>query len=380
MPFPRLRRITRDGHWIPEIDGLRFIAIFSVILFHLGTELSARIGPVPTGILFLPVQNGLRGVQLFFTISGFVLALPFAKQFLADGKTVSLRKYYLRRLTRIEPPYLVALAGCTILYALYHHDWHAALVHSAVSAFYLHSLVFGNTSLVNGVLWSLEIEVQFYLIAPLLMQIYRIRNFSGRLLCYFAAVAISWIVELFFRTPRVDLSLPSVLSYFAMGLLAADIYVTSRAKSHKLAKDVAGLAALALFFSIPGAKLFWIGPFCTCLLCIATLQGHWLRRAFSTRWIAVAGGMCYSIYLLHLKLMEIVLFVTRHCILPQASYAENYLLQIVVTGIPVLLLCALFYITIERPCMDPAWPSKLWHTITKRRAAEANSLDSSGVS
>ena len=379
MPFSSLRRITRDGHWIPEIDGLRFIAIASVFLYHLANELFLKIGTT-SSILFLPVHNGLRGVQLFFTISGFVLALPFAKQFLADGKTVSLRKYYLRRLTRIEPPYLVALAGCTVLYALYHHDWHIALVHAAVSAVYLHCLVYGNTSLINGVLWSLEVEVQFYLIAPLLMQIYRIRKFRSRLALYFLVATVSYIAELFFRTPRVDLSLPSVLSYFVMGLLAADIIVTRRGKQNDPLNDALGLTALAVFFFIPGPKLFWIGPLCTCLLCIMALQGRWLRRALSTHWIAVIGGMCYSIYLLHLKLIEIVLLVTRHCILPQFDYAENYLLQIVVTGIPVLLLCTLFYIAIERPCMDPAWPTKLWHTITKRRATEATSLDSSGVS
>jgi peptidoglycan/LPS O-acetylase OafA/YrhL len=380
MLFSRLQRITRDGHWIPEIDGLRFIAIFSVFLFHLGTELSGKMGLPPHGIFFVPIRTGLRGVQLFFTISSFVLALPFARAFLAGGKKVSLRKYYLRRLTRIEPPYLIALAGCTILYALYHHAWHAALVHAAVSVVYLHSLVYGNTSLVNGVLWSLEVEVQFYLIAPLLMLVYRLRSFGARLGIYAVLATLSLLAEIYLRTPRIDLSLPSALIYFVMGLLVADMYISSRSRSSALLHDAVGLAALVLFFGVPEAKFFWLGPLCTYLLCLGALQGGWLRRVLSMQGLAVTGGMCYSIYLWHLKLMEIVLLVTRHAILPQLGYAGNYLLQLVLVGAPVLLLCIVFFVLVERPCMDPKWPVKLWHAITKRRPAEMDSLDTSGVS
>ena len=44
MLLDRIRRITRDGRWIPEIDGLRFVAIMSVLLFHLYGELQDRSG------------------------------------------------------------------------------------------------------------------------------------------------------------------------------------------------------------------------------------------------------------------------------------------------------------------------------------------------
>jgi peptidoglycan/LPS O-acetylase OafA/YrhL len=106
MLLNRLRRVTRDGRWIPEVDGLRFIAIFSVILFHMLNEMIGRIGPVEPGYRWLeqPLSNGFRGVTLFFVISGMILALPFARQYL-ESRPVSLRKYYLRRVTRLEPPY-----------------------------------------------------------------------------------------------------------------------------------------------------------------------------------------------------------------------------------------------------------------------------------
>ena len=48
--------------------------------------------------------------MVFFTLSGFILALPFASNRLGDGRVVKLSKYFWRRITRIEPPYLVSLA------------------------------------------------------------------------------------------------------------------------------------------------------------------------------------------------------------------------------------------------------------------------------
>ena len=76
-----------------------------------------RVGKTPTPFTYSVFDNwffsllrtGHVGVQLFFIISGFVVALPFAMHHLADGKKVNLRRFFLRRLTRIEPPYMIAL-------------------------------------------------------------------------------------------------------------------------------------------------------------------------------------------------------------------------------------------------------------------------------
>ena len=76
--------------------------------------------------------------------------------------------------------------------------------------------------------------------------------------------------------------------------------------------------------------------------------------------------MCYSIYLLHLALIAVFFKVTRRAILPQLDFLGNFLVQCVVTMIPVLLCCAVFYLLVERPCMDPDWPAKLWQKVTGR--------------
>jgi peptidoglycan/LPS O-acetylase OafA/YrhL len=76
----RLRRITTDGRWIPEIDGLRFVAIASVFLGHLAGQLGKLSHGIPIEQRYRWMEGILinfdRGVEIFFVISGLILAMP----------------------------------------------------------------------------------------------------------------------------------------------------------------------------------------------------------------------------------------------------------------------------------------------------------------
>ena len=107
----RLRRLrdTSTGFYLPEIDGLRFFAISWVFIYHLNYYL-IKNHPVDLTNIFQGIAgNGHLGVELFFVISGFVLSLPFARYYLKDGKKVYLKQYFIRRLTRLEPPYFLIM-------------------------------------------------------------------------------------------------------------------------------------------------------------------------------------------------------------------------------------------------------------------------------
>ena len=49
------------------------------------------------------------GVPIFYCLSGFILSMPFGKEVLLQGKRVAIKQFYGRRLTRLEPPYIIAL-------------------------------------------------------------------------------------------------------------------------------------------------------------------------------------------------------------------------------------------------------------------------------
>lgn len=77
-------------------------------------------------------------------------------------------------------------------------------------------------------------------------------------------------------------------------------------------------------------------------------------------------GLCYSIYLLHYLFIVLLFRVTRHAIPADAIVFVNYSIQLLLMLVPVTAVCAVFFLLIERPCMDPEWPSKLWYTFTAR--------------
>src|SRR5258708_32661948 len=155
------------------MDRLRFVAISMVVLFHLNGDWMAKptfYEPRPSAPDWLcrAALVGSHGVELFFVISGFILALPFAAHLLAGEPGVSLRKYYLRRLTRLEPPYFVTVFLLLALGGWVHHGARSAILpHLAASLGYLHNLIYGGHGTVIGGALSFGIEVQVYLLVPL---------------------------------------------------------------------------------------------------------------------------------------------------------------------------------------------------------------------
>jgi peptidoglycan/LPS O-acetylase OafA/YrhL len=391
MNLDDVRRITRDGRWIPEIDGLRFVAIISVVLFHLEGELRARSGrviPVESRYfdLYSLIANGDRGVRLFFVISGLILALPFARYALGQGERVSLRKYYMRRVTRLEPPYIVSVILFTAMIAVYSHGhlapgyrWHAL-----TSLFYLHNVTYGEQSIVNPVTWSLEVEIQFYLLAPLVMQMFRIHRRTLRRVMLSVAILGLGLMQAPWRdNPRFFLSILFYLQYFLAGLFLADVFVLDLAEMRfTWLWDVVAFAGLAFMYGVGHDRYsaHVLLPFVLAMVCMGAMRSLLLRRFVANSWIAVIGGACYSIYLLHFALMAAIFKVTRKLIVTRFDFLENFLIQCVVTGIPILLLSLLFYRYVERPCMAPDWPSKLWHWVTGRRGEEVEALDAVGIS
>src|SRR5512132_1870569 len=120
----RLRRPATSTRYLPEVDGLRAVSILCVLVFHAvvaqriarGASMDGRLpfGPLRSipyegGTIERLVLGGRHGVEVFFVISGFILALPFIQARLVTGERRSAVRFYRRRLSRLEPPYVVAL-------------------------------------------------------------------------------------------------------------------------------------------------------------------------------------------------------------------------------------------------------------------------------
>lgn len=155
--LPRFARETSAGSFLPEIDGLRFFAITAVLFYHVNGFVLARspvhFSPSAAESLFQRLTaQGFIGVQLFFAISGFVLALPFARWHLLAAEAVSLKTYFLRRLTRLEPPYMISLLLLSVLAIGFRgQEPREVVAHLLASVVYMHNFLYGRGSDINPV-------------------------------------------------------------------------------------------------------------------------------------------------------------------------------------------------------------------------------------
>jgi peptidoglycan/LPS O-acetylase OafA/YrhL len=373
------RRVTASGAFIPEIDGLRFIAIFAVVVFHLAAGLAikspAAYALSQNGFVGTIAWHGFRGVELFFVISGFILALPFASHFLEGRPRVSLGQYFLRRVTRLEPPYLLAMMLLFLLQTVVRGRSAAQLwPHLCASLVYLHNLVYGTESPINNISWSLEIEIQFYLLVPLLSMLFAIRNKIARRAIITAVCAVSTALGWLFISPgdRAYLSILRFDHFFLIGFLLADIYLVDwkRRPTRSWVWDAISAVCWPALFYFWGAGaaerdpvlVTLLAPWAVMALYCAAFRGHLTNRVIVNTGITTIGGMCYSVYLLHNPALALLIDRTRS-LAPSGIYGANLAVQLAICGPLLLIPCGAYFLLIEKPCMRKDWPRKAWQRL-----------------
>ncbi len=374
-----LSRVMSRGRYIPEIDGLRFVAIMMVVAFHVRGYVAAKFAPaggwaVPPDQDWLgrAALHGHFGVQLFFVISGFVLGRPFAAAYLAGGPPVRLGAYFARRVTRLEPPYIISLLLMFGLLVAWRGEPVGELApHLLAHVAYLHNLLFPGTPGVQFVAWSLEIEVQFYVLAPLLAFAFAGRHAYARLLLALAAaVMIGQWVTCGTHVPHF-LTLAGFAQFFLGGFLLAGLSVTRWVRPPGVLTgrlwdgvSLVGWPALFLIWE-SAAATFWLLPPVLTMLTAAAIRGHASRRVFGFTPVARIGGMCYSIYLVHYLLISLVGRLSGR-VLVTDSFAVNLLIQMAVLVPVVVAGSAVFFVIAERPFMTKHWPARVWSVLTGR--------------
>jgi peptidoglycan/LPS O-acetylase OafA/YrhL len=367
--WSRFRRVTSSGSYRPELDGIRFVAIAFVFACHLNKDIVRHSAPAFTASLaqssLFQLVSGLNlGVQLFFVLSGFLLGLPFARAYLAGGPAVRLKSYLLRRVTRLEPPYIAALILFFFLKILGSRgSFFELLPHLGASLLYAHNQIFGRQSDINVVSWSLEVEVQFYLLVPLLaFVLFQIRwRLARRIGIASLCVAAAVVARSFPRDGSWNLSFAGQSAFFLAGLLLADVCcLQSRKRKPHFAWD---LCCLTAFGCVLAARFYdsrwWVLSALAMAVCYyAMFRGSWIRRILSWLPIATIGGMSYSIYLLHNYVIALGGMVSERtgATLP---FGARLAIQSAILAPLVLSVAAVFYLAIERPCMRPDWPARL---------------------
>jgi peptidoglycan/LPS O-acetylase OafA/YrhL len=278
------------------IEKLRGLSIVLVLLFHL---------EVP-GFAY-----GYFGVDIFFVISGFLMATLYGD----ISKPAEIKNYFLRRCSRILPAYytVIALTIITSCFLLLPHEIDMVMKQSIWSAFLLPNFGFWTDAayfdhtlfrpLLN--LWSLGVEVQFYLLFPLLLAIWR------RSTVFLMILSITSLLEygvLTFIDPTTAFFLiPGRIWEFMLGFYAAKYRNVNPVTCNKI-----GLSAIVLLLVlIMGlANLSLSNTYIVSTL-VVLLTGIAITYGFSTGAensplslaLVTLGKYSYSIYLVHFPLI-----------------------------------------------------------------------------
>jgi peptidoglycan/LPS O-acetylase OafA/YrhL len=308
--------VGAKGERFAFVDALRGIAALSVAAYHI-----YRYGPVAKAaasitpaFLDVPLRHGWMGVQVFFVVSGFVIAYTLRSARITPGY---LGNFALRRSLRLDPPYwftiLFVLGLYTITTSLFDIQdglmseaptWDRLIAH----VFYLQNLL-GYTNLSVG-FWTLCIEVQFYLLFALTL------GFAQRLTahCSDRSQGAHWLPLLFCFAPLGLISLFSfslnpdntdwVIHFFAFFFLGAMIWWTLEGRMPKLAFWALVAAILVRQRISPTLDMtvaLIIGA--TIYLVIHTGRSErWLRFP----WLQRLGTISYSLYLIHYPISWII--------------------------------------------------------------------------
>jgi peptidoglycan/LPS O-acetylase OafA/YrhL len=301
------------------VDGLRGIAILLVIGCHL-FYVNPRAGPALqfVGGVF---AAGAWGVTVFFTLSGFLIAHPFWKRKSRDLAPITPPGYGWRRFWKIYPPLALSIVLLTPIYVARSGD--ASFIKTAGQWLVGWPVVVPVSGQLNPVMRSLILEVQFYLLLPLLFIF--LKRASTKT-CLWIVFLLLLLVPAGFRWwdisrgiyfafhPEIRLHFPSLLDAFAFGVFLAGLdNLRTIKKSWAWFGDVgcvllaASLPTMAWLNLHPIAAariqteiLTWVVKLASVLmLCYIADPGHARARMLSSPWLRWCGLISYEWYLVH---------------------------------------------------------------------------------
>ncbi|MCQ2437670.1 MAG: acyltransferase [Clostridia bacterium] len=220
----------RNTTYADAADFMRVAALFFVAWFHIWQQswLAPVLNVGPIRIDFNPcVRAGYIFVDFLILLSGFLLYLPYANR-----KTSKIGDFYRRRAVRILPGYLFAVLVIFFCFALPQKEyassermWSDLLSHLTFTHTFSYNTYVATK--LDVVLWTLAIEVQFYLIFPFVAKVFRKRPAA----CYAVMILIAqfWRVMVFDPAEDTNLlvnQLPAFMDAYANGMLAASLYVS----------------------------------------------------------------------------------------------------------------------------------------------------------
>ena len=344
------------GNRIRAIDGLRGVAVAAVLAYHVAPD---------------SLPGGLLGVEVFFVLSGYLLANILFDEHRRTGR-IDWRAYAARRVRRVGPALLVFLTAVVLVGAILTradaHRIRGDVFWSALGLTNWHLIIDGS-SYFNEVgrppfvrhLWSLAVEIQFYAAIPFLV---------GWLARGPRALAVRWLaggigvsalaMALLYQggdPSRAYYGTDGRIGALLTGALLALALARARVRGRRpaplaLLLGALGLVCLVVLFLTADERSRWLYPggflvcrLATVLVIVAALQPGWFARALGSKVPRWLGLRSYGIYLWHWPLVVL----TRPGI--DVGWSPAVSATVVVAG--ALVLGHLSFRHVELPFISP---------------------------
>ncbi len=314
-------QVPQEPAYFQGFNGLRFYAALSVLIYHVSYSPNDWYGfPTLPPYLEYFFLTGVDAVRLFFILSGFLIITLMLRENTRQGY-VNMRKFYMRRALRIYPVYFILLIVVVALFG----------------AFYKPLLLFMLTFFLGNVayvlfypfpplehLWSIAVEEQFYLVAPLLSRRLRI---LPQLLIGFMAMYWGLLILSEQLPPNLWTALIQITRYdlIAMGALLGYAHYHHWSVLRYLRSRLARFVAVMLvLYAVIFAEYSTAFVYTTIMALAFSVIIYWvavepprLLRSGLLEWL---GNYSYSMYVYH-PLVIFLLYQVLHNHLPLPAYA-----------------------------------------------------------
>lgn len=356
----RLRLLSREPSGIQarfrdnNFDALRLLFASLVVVFHMGL-----LSAVPS-LAWTQYVSATFAVQAFFVVSGFLVTMSFER-------SSSLWSYSIKRIRRIVPAYVTVVLGAAVLLA-FMSTWPPGRYFTSHGFFeYVgYNLVLSNfkapalpgvfasnaVTAVNGSLWTIKVEVGFYVLVPII--VWSVRRFGyRRALGSLFLFSLAWhaVFQLLYTNLGTEIydklakQIPGQLSYFAGG--AWSYYA---ARENRSPHALAALAGAIVYPLTGGLADVLLAPFAvTAMVMWAALAGPRLPA------LGKHGDFSYGVYVYHFPIVQTLIAL--------GLFAFSPALAVIVVVIAVALCSIASWYWIEAPALS----GRAVHTLAARQ-------------
>lgn len=324
--------MAKHGSRLLEVDSLRGLAALAVVLFHYTTQYDRLFGHVGKPLFTVPW--GHFGVQLFFMISGFVI-------FMTLERTQRPADFVVSRFSRLYPAYWAAVLLSFAITTWSDLPDKVVDLQTAAANLLMFQGWFG-VKPVDGVYWTLQVELIYYIIALALHRLGMLKHVHAILLAW---LGLRWLYWLFASFLGIDLPyiayrflIVGFIPYFAVGMM---VYRATQSEHADPRDWVVVACAMATLFVVESLETSIAAVVALALLLAATRWRVALLRSSVLVWL---GAISYSLYLIHENIgWALIRALQAHGLAVDASIG-------VAIAMALALASALTW-TIEKPAM-----------------------------